>query len=72
MTLPTSTVITGMDSMRILEQGIAAARSFKPMTRDQVDSLLDRTAQAAADGRYERFKTTSMFDGTVRNPQWTG
>lgn len=72
MNLPTSTVITGMDSMKILDQGIAAARRFKPLTQEQVSSLLARTAEAAADGRYEHFKTTGNFDATTRNPQWTG
>lgn len=72
MNLPTSTVITGMDSMRTLDQGIRAASTFKPMTKQQVALLLARTAEAASSGEYERFKTSTMFDGTVRNPEWTG
>jgi len=72
MNLPTSTVITGMDSMKILDQGIEAARNFKPMTQEQVSALLTRTAEAAASGKYEGFKTTTQFDATTRNPQWTG
>jgi hypothetical protein len=35
-------------------------------------TLLKRTALAAADGRYEPFKTTEKFDSTARNPQWLG
>jgi aryl-alcohol dehydrogenase-like predicted oxidoreductase len=72
MNLPVSTVITGMDSMKILDQGVAAARSFKPMTEEQVSALLARTAEAAKDGRYEQFKTGTGFDATTRNPDWTG
>lgn len=72
MNLPTSTVITGMDSLKILNQGVAAARSFKPLPQEQVDSLLARTADAAKDGRYEQFKTSTGFDATIRHPQWTG
>jgi hypothetical protein len=34
--------------------------------------LLAKTAQAAATGRYEPFKTTSIFDSTAQNPQWLG
>ncbi|HTI99463.1 MAG TPA: aldo/keto reductase [Dongiaceae bacterium] len=71
MSLPTATVITGMDSMEMLDQGIAAARSFKPLTPEQRTALLARTATAAADGKYEQFKTTGFFDGTVNNPKWT-
>lgn len=72
MNLPTTSVITGMDSMKILDQGIAAALAFKPMTQEQTAALLARTATAAATGNYERFKTSTQFDGTPRNPQWTG
>jgi aryl-alcohol dehydrogenase-like predicted oxidoreductase len=72
MNLPTSTVITGCDSIKILDQAIEAARTFKPMAPGQVSALLARTAAAAAEGEYERFKTTTQFDGTTQNPQWLG
>ena len=72
MNLPTSVVITGMERMEILEQALEAARTFKPMTPEQVTALLARTADAAADGKYETFKTTTGFDGTVQHPQWLG
>jgi len=72
MNLPTSTVITGMDRMEILEQALEAARTFTPMTPEQVSALLARTANAAADGKYESFKTSTGFDGTAHNPQWLG
>jgi aryl-alcohol dehydrogenase-like predicted oxidoreductase len=70
MTLPTTTVITGMDSAAILDQGINAARTFKPLSKDQIVALLDRTRPMSADGKYEAFKTTANFDGTVKNPDW--
>ena len=35
-------------------------------------ALLRRTAAAASEGAYEPFKTTSVFDGTAKNPQWLG
>ncbi len=72
MNLPTSVVITGCDSMRILQQAIDAARSFKPMSSIEVSSLLAKTAPAAGKGEFERYKTSHDFDGTVRNPQWLG
>jgi len=37
-----------------------------------VAALLERTATAAATGRYELFKTTDYFDGTARHPEWLG
>jgi uncharacterized protein len=72
MNLPTSVVITGCDSLPILEQALNAARSFRPMSDTQVAELLARTANAAQGGQYERYKTTHHFDGTFHNPQWLG
>ena len=72
MTLPTSTVIAGIDSMEILRQDVGAVRTFKPLDADQMAALLRRTAAAASEGRYEPFKTTERFDGTARFPQWLG
>jgi aryl-alcohol dehydrogenase-like predicted oxidoreductase len=72
MNLPTSVVITGMDTLAILEQGLEAVRTFKPLSRQQVADLLNRTAPAAADGQYEMFKTTAHFDATARHPDWLG
>ena len=31
-----------------------------------------KTAGAAATGRFEPFKTASIFDSTAQNPQWLG
>ena len=72
MNLPTSVVITGCDSMRILDQALNAARAFRPMNSDEVATLLQKTAQAAQSGKFELYKTTHNFDGTVRNPEWLG
>ena len=70
MNLPTSVVITGCDSMGVLDQAIAAALSFRPMAQGEVAALLDRTRDAARDGRYERFKISKQFDGTDKHPEW--
>jgi aryl-alcohol dehydrogenase-like predicted oxidoreductase len=70
MNLPTAVVVTGCDSMGILDQAIAAALSFKPMEPAQVTALLDKTKEHAKDGRFERFKTSTQFDGTHRHPEW--
>ncbi|WP_027368115.1 aldo/keto reductase [Desulfocurvibacter africanus] len=72
MSLPTSTVITGIESMEILQQALQAARSFKPMSREQLAELLSRTQQVAMSGRYEPFKTTFEFDGTAKHQEWLG
>jgi hypothetical protein len=72
MNLPTSVVITGCESMENLEQALTAARTFKPMSDEQVKSILDKTAEAASRGKYELFKTTSVYDGTAVHPEWLG
>lgn len=72
MNLPASVVITGCDSMQVLEQALTSARTFRPMTSDQTASLLARTAPFAAKGTYELYKTTCKHDGTYQNPQWLG
>ena len=72
MNLPTSVVITGCDSLSILQQALRAARSFQPMGASQVAALLAKTAKAAEGGQFELYKTSHQFDGTVANPQWLG
>jgi predicted aldo/keto reductase-like oxidoreductase len=72
MTLPTSVVITGIDSSQVLDQAIEAARTFKPMTKEEITALLGRTREAAAKGQFELYKTSQHFDGTAHNPQWLG
>jgi predicted aldo/keto reductase-like oxidoreductase len=72
MNLPTSVVITGCDSMQILNQALAAARSFRPIDSNEVVALLAKTAQAAQSGKYELYKTSHTFDGTYQNPQRLG
>lgn len=72
LNLPTSVVITGCDTMEILDQAIKAAETFQPMTPAQVDALLARTKTAASKGEFELFKTTSIFDSTATHPDWLG
>ncbi len=72
MNLPTSVVITGCDSLPVLDQALHAARTFEPLSTTDVAALLARTAHAAHDGKYELYKTTHHFDGTYQNPQWLG
>jgi predicted aldo/keto reductase-like oxidoreductase len=72
MNLPTSVVITGCDSLPILQQALDAARSFQPMESSQVGMLLAKTAKAAEAGQFELYKTSHHFDGTYANPQWLG
>ncbi|HWC18721.1 MAG TPA: aldo/keto reductase [Terriglobales bacterium] len=72
LSLPTSVVITGIDSMEILDQAFEAMRTFRPLTQAKRNALLKKTAKAASKGEFELFKTTSIFDSTATNPKWLG
>jgi predicted aldo/keto reductase-like oxidoreductase len=72
LSLPTTVVITGCDSMKILQQALDVGRGFKPLTNAERAALLNRTAEVAKTGQFELYKTTNQFDGTIHNPQWLG
>jgi len=72
LNLPTSVVITGIDSLERLDQAFDAARTFRRLTEAERKALLAKTARAASFGEFEPFKTTSLFDATATNPDWLG
>jgi aryl-alcohol dehydrogenase-like predicted oxidoreductase len=72
MSLPVSVVITGCESLPILQQALDAARSYRPMSEEESAALLAKTKEAGSDGKFERYKTQTMYDGTDHNPQWLG
>jgi aryl-alcohol dehydrogenase-like predicted oxidoreductase len=72
LSLPTTVVINGCETMERLDQAFEAARTFKPLSGAQMAALRDKTKQVAMTGKLEKFKTSNIFDGTARNPQWMG
>jgi len=72
MNLPTSVVITGCDSLKVLAQALEAVRTFKPLSDTEKSALLARSAVAATEGKFEKYKTTQNFDGTAQHPEWLG
>jgi predicted aldo/keto reductase-like oxidoreductase len=70
LSLPTSVVITGCDSLPILQQALKAAREFRPLSEKRASDLLAKTAKPAQNGDFELYKTSHNFDGTYHNPQW--
>jgi aryl-alcohol dehydrogenase-like predicted oxidoreductase len=72
LNLPTSVVITGCESMPILEQALEAVRTFRPLSDAEVQALLAKTREPAARGEFEPFKTSSIFDATATHPEWLG
>ena len=72
LSLPVSVLITGIDDRRSMDQAFAVAKSFKPMTEPEMTALLAKTETAAANGKYELFKTTAYFDTTAKHPDFLG
>ena len=69
MSQPVATTISGIDSLAVLEQNLEVARGFKPMGADEMEALRQRCRPMAGDGRYERFKTTMLYDGATGREQ---
>lgn len=69
---PASVVITGIDSPAILDQAFEAVKTFSPLDQQQVAAILAKTKEAAMTGKFELFKTSSHYDGTIQNPSWLG
>ncbi len=69
MSLPVAATISGVDSMDVLQQNLAIARGFQPMTSADMQALRDRCKFFASDGRYELFKVTKKYDGSVGRQQ---
>ena len=65
MSHPVATTISGVESMEVLDQNLAIASNFEPMSAVEMQKLGDRCRTFAADGRYELFKTTKKYDGKI-------
>lgn len=72
MSQPVSVVICGIDSPKILDQAFEAVRTFQDVTEKDIDAILAKTKPEAMRGKYEPFKTSSIFDGTATHPDWIG
>ncbi len=69
LSAPIASLVVGIDSMAVLEQDLAIAREFKPMSGKEKKALLARTKEMAGDGRYELFKSSKDFDGPWHRKQ---
>ena len=72
MSVPVTMTITGCESMSNLEQALGVARNFKPMSEQQKLAVLQKTAPVSDAGRFEAYKSSHIYDGTINNPQWLG
>jgi hypothetical protein len=69
MSLPVCTTVSGIDSVRVLQQNVRIARAFSPMTARERHAYERRLAGDAGDGRYELYKTSAEHEGEVGRQQ---
>ena len=63
VSLPVATVVSGMDSPKVLRQNLAVARGFRPMSDRAMAALRRRVAAPAANGRFELYKISAAYEG---------
>jgi len=69
LSLPISTLVSGIDSERVLEQNLKIVRNFKPLTVEEKAAIEAKTRNLAGDGRFELFKSSKVYDGKVHRKQ---
>ncbi len=67
--LPIATLVSGIDSEKVLDQNLKIVREFKPLTEEELAAVETKVQNVAGDGRYELFKTSKVFDGPVHRKQ---
>jgi predicted aldo/keto reductase-like oxidoreductase len=68
MSLPLSVCLTGCDSLATMHQALGAVKNFQPLSKTAMAALLAKTEIAAAQGKYELYKTTNQFDNNPNDP----
>jgi predicted aldo/keto reductase-like oxidoreductase len=61
LSLPVSTLVSGIDSREVLRQNLAIARRFVPMTQAEMVQLRERISGHATEGQFEHYKTDAVW-----------
>ncbi|MBM4123222.1 MAG: aldo/keto reductase [Nitrospira sp.] len=69
LSLPVASLVSGIDSREVLQQNLTIVRRFTPMTATEMQTLRMRVAAYAADGRFELFKSSRRYDGSIGRGQ---
>ncbi|WP_422930692.1 aldo/keto reductase [Singulisphaera sp. PoT] len=69
LSMPISTLVSGIDSMKVLEQNLKIVREFTPLQDQERQQIEAKTIKLAGDGRFELFKSSKAFDGPVHRKQ---
>jgi predicted aldo/keto reductase-like oxidoreductase len=69
LSLPISTLVSGIDSESVLDQNLKIVRDLAPLSADERAAIEGKTLALAGDGRFELFKSSKAFDGPVHRKQ---
>jgi aryl-alcohol dehydrogenase-like predicted oxidoreductase len=63
LSLPICSLVSGIDSLKVLRQNVRIARDFTPMTERERKAYERALSSQAADGRFELYKVTGQHEG---------
>lgn len=66
---PICTLVSGIDSEKVLDQNLKIVREFRPLDAAARDRIEQQSLSLAGDGRFELFKSSKAFDGPVHRKQ---
>ena len=69
LSLPIATLVSGIDSPKVLAQNVGIAAGFEPFTPRAMQALRRKVADRAEDGRFELYKIGITFDGPESRKQ---
>jgi predicted aldo/keto reductase-like oxidoreductase len=69
LSLPIASLVSGIDSEKVLDQNLKIVREFEPMSESDRARVEAKTLALAGDGRFELFKSSKAFDGAVHRRQ---
>jgi predicted aldo/keto reductase-like oxidoreductase len=69
LSLPITTLVSGIDSEEVLDQNLKIVRAFQPLDVAARHKLEAKSLAHAGDGRFELFKSSKQFDGPVHRKQ---
>ncbi|WP_435009297.1 aldo/keto reductase [Tundrisphaera lichenicola] len=67
--LPISTLVSGIDSEKVLDQNLKIVRNYSSMSESDRKAMEAKYLKVAGDGRFELFKSTTNFDGPHHRKQ---
>jgi len=69
LSLPISTLICGIQNQANLDQDLAIAKDFIPMSPEDLQALADSVYEQASDGRCEWYKSMQTYDSQYHRDQ---